>query len=364
MSPQLKPVSGEPKTAAREHRIFLLFLLFVGLYLTYRVVEPFFHPIVFAAVLSSFCAPLNRFLVRSFRGNRNLAAFCAVVVAGLVIVIPCLLFLSALVAEGVVTAERIQGWVNAGGPTDLVNHPFVVRAADWVRERLAIAPGLDLGQQLLSVSKTVGQALLNYGAGLLGNMVNLVTQFLIMFFVMFYLVRDGAEFIASLKDVSPLPEEQEDRILDRIESVSRSVLLGTLLTAVFQGIVGGIGLALVGIPGLFWGAIMGFTSLIPVVGTGLVWVPCAGYLAFTGHWKAALFLTAWCMVLVGLIDNVARPLLMRGAGGAGGLSPFFVFLSVMGGLQYFGLPGLLYGPLILGFAAVILYIYKEQYQSA
>jgi len=192
-------------------------------------------------------------------------------------------------------------------------------------------------------------------------LATLLSQFLIMFFVMFYLVRDGADLLKTLKVLSPLREDQEDRILARVRGVSRSVFLGSFVTAILQGIVGGIGLAIAGIPGLFWGAVMGFTSLIPVVGTALVWVPAAGYLVLAGHWKAAVFLILWSIVLVSSIDSFLKPFLMRGPGG---LSPFYVFLAVMGGLQYFGLPGLLYGPLVLGFAAVILYIYEEEFRPA
>jgi predicted PurR-regulated permease PerM len=150
-------------------------------------------------------------------------------------------------------------------------------------------------------------------------------------------------------------------MIERIRAVARSVLLGNLLTGLCQGLVGGIGLALVGLPGLFWGAVMVVASLIPIVGTALVWVPAAGYLLLAGRWKSALFLVGWSVLLVGSIDNFVRPFLM---GGAGGLSPFFVFLAIMGGLQYFGLAGVLYGPLVLAFAAVVLFIYKEEFRPS
>ena len=142
--------------------------------------------------------------------------------------------------------------------------------------------------------------------------------------------------------------------------MARSVFVGSFLTALCQGVAGGIGLALVGIPALFWGAVIGVASLIPLVGTALIWVPAAGYLFLVGRWGSAVFLLIWCGVLVGFIDNFLRPFLMRGGGG---LSPFYVFLAVMGGLEYFGLPGLLYGPLILTFAAAILYLYKEEFPT-
>ena len=133
--------------------------------------------------------------------------------------------------------------------------------------------------------------------------------------------------------------------------------------AVFKAataLAGGIGLAIVGIPGLFWGTVMGFSSLIPVIGTALVWGPAVIYLLLFGKWKAGIFLLVWSIVLVGSIDNFLRPFLMRDENN---LSPFYIFLAIIGGVQYFGLAGILYGPLILTFAMVMLYIYGVEYQD-
>jgi predicted PurR-regulated permease PerM len=217
---------------------------------------------------------------------------------------------------------------------------------------------LDLSQELLAYSKHAGEALLSQGAGLAANVVALAIDFFVMLFVLFYLVRDGRQLLASLTALTPLREDQDERIVSRIREMARSVFVGSFLTAVCQGVAGGVGLALVGIPGLFWGTVMGVVSLVPLVGTALVWVPAAGYLFLVGRWGSAVFLLVWCAVIVGSIDNFLRPFLMRGRSG---LSPLFVFLAVMGGLEYFGLPGLLYGPLILTFAAAILFLYKEEF---
>ena len=163
-----------------------------------------------------------------------------------------------------------------------------------------------------------------------------------------------------MRALSPLRDEQEERIIHIMKDVGRSVLLGSFLTALCQGLAGGIGLAIVGIPAFFWGSLMGFASLIPFVGMALIWVPAVGYLALMGRWKAALFLFLWCTLLVGMIDNFLRPFLMRGEGK---MSPFYVFLAIIGGVTYFGLPGILYGPLILAFARVMLFIYKVEYRG-
>ncbi len=157
-----------------------------------------------------------------------------------------------------------------------------------------------------------------------------------------------------------LLKEQEEKLLHDIRAVAKSVLLGTFLTALCQGLVGGIGLSLVGIPGLFWGTVMGFSSLIPIVGTALVWIPATVYLLLLGNWKSALFLALWSIFLSGSIDNILRPFLMRGEGR---MSPFYVFLAIIGGVQYFGLSGILYGPLILSFAMIMLYLYGVEYRG-
>ncbi len=166
--------------------------------------------------------------------------------------------------------------------------------------------------------------------------------------------------LSTLKFLCPLHEDQEDAILENLRSVSRSVLVGGLLVAALQGVVGGIGLALVGIPALFWGTVMGFASLVPVVGTGLVWLPACLYLAIMGEWKASLFLFGWSAVLVASIDSFLRPYFMRGGAG---MSTFFIFMSIIGGMNVFGMVGVLYGPVILSFAMVMLRLYSEEFSD-
>jgi predicted PurR-regulated permease PerM len=106
--------------------------------------------------------------------------------------------------------------------------------------------------------------------------------------------------------------------------------------------------------------VCGFSSLIPIVGTSLVWVPAVIYLVLLAKWKAALFLAIWSVVLLGSIDNFLRPFLMKGEGR---MSPFYIFLAIIGGVQYFGLLGILYGPLILSFAMIMLYMYGAEYRE-
>ena len=126
----------------------------------------------------------------------------------------------------------------------------------------------------------------------MGICSELSSRFFIMMFIIFFLLRDGAEMVEKIKYLAPLREDQEDRIIERIRAVARSALLGSFLVALGQGLSGGIGLSIVGIPGFFWGAMMGFTSLIPLIGTALIWVPAVIYLALLGKWKSMVFLVA------------------------------------------------------------------------
>jgi predicted PurR-regulated permease PerM len=147
-------------------------------------------------------------------------------------------------------------------------------------------------------------------------------------------------------------------LLKQFRIVSRSSLLGILGTAAAQGAVGGIGLAIAGLPGVFWGSVMAFTSLIPFIGTALVWVPSVAFLLLTGHTGAAIFLTLWSVLVVGTLDNFLRPVLMKGGSE---MSVLWMFFAVLGGLQLFGMPGLVYGPIVFGLCQVLLRLYQVEF---
>jgi predicted PurR-regulated permease PerM len=295
-------------------------------------------------------------------GRKNLAATMVVFVITFAIAIPVLLFASALVAQGVDSVNRINDWIRAGNLQHLIEDPKVLSSYHWVEDRFGFLElqKLDIPGNLMQISKDLGQFIISKGASFLGNAATLLTDFFIMMFIVFYLVRDGANMVERMRYYSPLQKKQEDKILQSARMVSRSVLMGSFLTALCQGIVGGIGLMIVGIPGLFWGTVMGFASLIPVVGTALIWGPAAIYLALLGKWTSFFFLIGWSILLVGSIDNFLRPFLMRGEAK---MSPFYIFLAILGGVQYFGLAGVLYGPLILSFVTIMFYIYGVEYHD-
>lgn len=344
------------------YRPFLLVVLFFSFYLTYLILHPFLDTLIMSIVISSLFYPLQTWLVKLYRGRQTLAALTIVFILTFVIAIPVFFFASTLIAQGVQTINQINDWIRAGNIQKLNQDPRVMEYLDWVQTRLSFLDlqKIDVASNIMALSKNFGQFVLSRVATILGNVASLVTHFFILVFICFYLVRDGEAMVEAGRSLSPLRKDQEDRLLSGIRVVARSVLMGAFATALCQGLVGGIGVAIIGLPGLFWGTVMGFTSFIPIVGTALVWVPMALYLVLLGTWKAALFLALWCIFLVGAIDNFVRPYLMQGQSN---LSPFYIFLSIIGGVQYFGLIGILYGPLILSFAMIMLYLYGTEYRE-
>lgn len=349
-----------PRPLVRGYRPFLLVMLFFSLYLSYVILRPFVDAIIFSIVLASLFQPLQNRLVYRYGAGKNVAALTIVFIITFVIAIPVFFLLSALIGQGIQSINQVTDWIRAGNLEKLTNDPRVLAASEWLESRF---PWLDMDKfdiqgSLLNISKTVGQFAFSKGALILQNVATMVMHFFIMIFVVFYLVRDGSDIIAHIRRLSPLKEDQEDRIFEGIRLVARSVLLGFLLTALTQGAVGAVGLAIVGIPPLFWGSVMAFASLIPIVGTAIIWVPAVIYLLLLGSHGAAVFLTLWCVLLVGSIDNFLKPILMRSGMN---MSTFYVFLAILGGVQIFGLPGILYGPLILSFSMIMLYIYGVEF---
>ncbi len=349
---------------ARERiaRAVLVAILLLVLWLGYRVVRSYLDPLVLAGVLAALLHPLFRWLRERLKGRASLAALITCLLVLLILLGPMALMGAALVRQGIGSLHAIQNWLGDGGLERMLRSGAAAR----VEQVLAsIFPGFDLGRfdlttTLAGTSSAAATWLLKTGGGLLGQAGIVLGKLVLMVFVLFYFLRDGEALLAGALHLLPLRASQEERLIRRFKAVSRSAILGAFGTAAAQGVAGGIGLAVVGIPGLFWGTVMALASLIPVVGTALVWVPATLYLLAVGSWGKAIFLALYCSVAVGSIDNLLRPMLMSGQAR---MSTLWLFLAILGGMDAFGLMGLIYGPLIFGLLAVLLYLYEEEFHD-
>lgn len=348
---------------------FLFFLLIIVLAASFHVLSAYWHTIIFAIVLAIVFSPAHRHILRLTGGRENTAALLSCLTLTLVVVLPLLFVFISLIMQGIESFNAIHAWINAGEYEKFIALPLVAKmwafASPYLPDMTKFFHQLGRGAQpinktILDVTSQLGTFLISQGGGLMGNLGAFIGKFFLMIFTFFFIIRDGKNIFHHLLHLIPLQTSDEDKIISKIKAVSSSVLLGTFLTAVAQGVVGGFAFWMTGLPGLFWGAMMAFAALIPFVGTALIWLPATGYLLIIGKWGAAIFMVSWCVIVVGLLDNLIRPLFMKGAAN---MSTLFIFFAILGGLNTFGLIGLLYGPLLFGLAMVLLYIYEIEFDQ-
>lgn len=343
------------------HWVLVIFLL-LALYASYLLIAPFIGPVVLAFVLSLLCFPVHQKIVRKLPDKPNLASTITCSLLVVVILVPATVVLMAIVQQSVTFAKQSYQWVEEGKAEALLQQPFIKNAIERLNDFLPVGDFSirDIIDRLTEFASGFSRELLDLSTKVVGDVTGIIVSFFLMLFVLFFLLRDHKKIIESLFWILPLARSQEEKLLTEANTVARSAVLGTFLTALAQGAAGGIGMAIVGMPGLFWGTMMVFASLIPLVGAALIWVPASLYLLLTGDWPWALFLALWGAILVGSIDNFLRPILMQGTSG---MSTLVLFLSLIGGLQLFGVIGLIYGPIIFALTHVLIKIYTIEFKD-
>ncbi len=342
--------------------VFFFAILLGGLYLAYRLLSPFLDALIVAVVFAAIFHPIY-IRLKSLLWNQPLLAASAMVLGITILVaIPMAIFVIGIIPQMRQSGAAVMTWVSEAH-LDQVLNSNLGNIFLWLEEH---APFLDLtitevNTYVTNGLKSMGQTTLSFSRSFVGLTLNFAFNFFLFLVAFFFFTKDGAAMVQRIKYLTPLREEQEERIIQTLQRISRAVLVGGFLIAAMQGVAGGVALYFVGVPALFWGTVMAFASLVPVVGTGLVWVPvCLYLLIIEGNTTNAVLLALWCGVVVTSIDTFLRPILMRDASG---LPILFLFLAILGGIQAFGVLGLLYGPLILTFAVVMLAIYGEEYED-
>ncbi|MEZ8987897.1 AI-2E family transporter [Vibrio breoganii] len=341
------------KNLKTEH-YFLIFWLKIAMLFCVALIFPFIHSLVIAFLLSLVAQPLHGKLTKKFGTNMSALVIC---IATTLLIWTPLVFTSLIISkQAFTTSHDIYQWTVSSGLQNVISADWSQTHLEWLNEyvlleRLTIQ---DINQHILTYSASISSKALQYGGTLLANLTNAVIAFLIMIFVLFFFLRDHERIITNIKTLVVLPEGQQQLLLTQTKDVSKTIIFGTLATALLQGFAGGVGMYAVGFQGLLWGAIISVASLIPILGTSIVLIPAILFLLLTQDYSGALLLTVWSLGVVGAIDNLVRPLLMRGAGH---MNTMMVLLSILGGVHIFGLIGLVYGPLIFTLAIVLFRLY-------
>ncbi len=361
-APETPDTPSTPQHSDKIFSYFMLFFLVVALILGFVLVEPFLHTIIISIVLAIIFSPLYARISARLGQRANLAACITVAIVVFALILPTVFLAWGLVTQGLDAMHGVTRWMDQTDASNFFRDHRMEPYLAWLREKM---PFLNIDEaaihaKLIKSSRDFAQSMLDTSATLVGNLAKLLLRFFLMVFLVFYFLREGRVMVLRLKFLAPLPTHQEDFIIDSLQRVARAVLFGSLFIAVLQGLVGALGLYIVGIQPLFWGTMMGLAALIPIIGTGLIWIPVAAYLYLFVNPSWATFFLLWNILIVTSIDTILRPLLMRKAAQ---VSPFYIFFAILGGIHVFGALGIFYGPLILSFLMVMLKIYSEEYSE-
>ncbi|MDQ6735466.1 MAG: AI-2E family transporter [Nitrospirota bacterium] len=334
------------------------------LYQLALIFAPFFTPILWALILVRLFDPLYQHLTRLLRGQGTLSAALSTLAVTFIAVLPVAYLAFLAVTETIHAYQAAMAWVQGGGlkrlPALVAGLPLIGNLSQELLGRFVLAYG-DLQGSLLEGGKAVSAVLLTGVSGLAKNTFDLITDFFIMLFTLFFLFRDGHRLYDTFYDAIPIEETHKAVIFDRLNHTMIAVVRGTLLTALAQGLAAGLAYWALDVPfPVFLGSLSALFSLLPFGGTALVWAPVATYLFWTAPlWKGIVMIVIG-VGLVGLMDNFLQPLLV---GSGADLPVLFLFFASIGGLAYFGFIGLFLGPILLGIAIAAFKIYRDTYQT-
>ena len=330
---------------AKLEAYFFTALLLITLVLVGFLFYPFLGSLALAVVLAALVAPFYS-KVHLHIKNESLAALFVTFIVTLAIILPAIGIFFLLLDE----VRTLTQQLTTQSLTQLPSILLILQ--EKLVEVLPVLGSINISELLLSSFQKFGQ---NLGS-IITSTTGLIFRFFIALIALFYFIKDGKRFLQEIVMLSPLEDSEDDAIVQKLNTVAHSLIRGTLVVATIQGLLTGLGFLIFGVPNpVLWGSLAAVSALVPTLGTGIILLPAIIYLFATGSVAAGIGLTAWGILVVGLLDNVLGPRLI---GGRSKIHPLFVLLSVLGGLAMFGISGFLLGPLLLGFLVALSEIYK------
>lgn len=321
-------------------------------YLVFRIFEPFLVPLGWACVFVVVFYPLHARLEKHL--GRTSAAAVSTLGVTLILIVPALLLMTVFVRDAIVAAPGIQHTVASG------QYPWINRAWEWVGRR---APGsVDLSTLVRQSVERMAQFLAEQLGTAVRNAAVFLFELFVTLFALFYFFRDAGSILGGIRRVLPFDEPHREKMIAEARDLIFASVTTSLVIASVQGLLGGTAFAVAGLSApVFWGVLMAFFSLLPVVGSWPIWLPAAIWLFATGRLGRGLVVVAICAGVGTTVDNVLRPLLI---GGRARLSGLLVFISVLGGISVFGMLGVVLGPIVVATVAGILDVYAQREKAA
>jgi predicted PurR-regulated permease PerM len=326
-------------------RVVFVLLLLLVLYYVFQILRPFLHALAWAAILAIASRPLFEWLSRRLK-RPGLAGVLTCVAITLLVIVPVIVVMILLAEQSVEAYNSLQSRINLRGMSRLE----VLRGTgpyQWVLGKMQSLgmPEPDLRATLVRAVRAISQFLVGNSSVIFSGLTHFVFNFFVTLIALYYFLLHGPKVAGGISRLAPLRPEHEELINRTFKDMTAATLQAGLLTALVQGAAGGIVFLMFGVASpLLWGAVMAVLSLVPLVGTALVWVPAGIFFLLTGAVARGVAFLAVCALVVGSIDNFVKPFFI---GRKTEINTLWLFLGVMGGIAYFGFLGFVLGPLLI-----------------
>lgn len=333
-------------------RIVAMVLAIIVIVLAFLIVRPFIVALLSAAALSYIFYPLYKFSLKKISNEtvsrKSLASGITCLIIILIVLVPTIITTSVMTYEirsgyrYIQENTSISGWGLPALPDNIIE---MIGGPEQVKNLI----GDITGQLFIWVQ------------GIIRGIPNIILNIFVTVFSTYYFLKHGRDIYEFFKNIIPLPKERYKQILERFDNLSRGMIMGQVVVGVAQGILAWAGFSIFGVPNpVLWGFLTSIISIIPLLGAVMVWLPLDLYLFakgyMTGNYYNAIALLFYGSLVVSTIDNLIKPKIV---GDRSKIHPIVILLGILGGIQLFGIPGILIGPLILTLLDLVLEIYRE-----
>lgn len=323
----------------------------VALILTVFIFKPFFSVLFVAIVLAVMAFPFYQWVLRRWNGHKNLSATVVTALVVVLILIPIMILTVLLIQQSIDILGRISSQPGIFGS---VTH-WVNIVDEFISQKFNVHINFERYANVQTLAEQSSVWFIEQFKFIFANTIEIILAVFLVILALFFFLRDGKEFVGNIMRLSPLKDEYDQKVLQKLGLAITSVIRGSLIVSVIKGVLSGIGFYLFGIPGaIVLGFIAVIMSLLPSVGTTLLFLPFVVYGFFTSGWLWATGLLIWAIIIVSLVDNLLGPIIMeRGMK----IHPMLIMFSLLGGLVAFGPVGFIVGPVVLSLLYALAEIY-------
>ena len=342
--------------------LWFFLICFVGsILLLGWLLLPFMAILVLGAVVAGLFYPLYRFILTNPKLKATWASLITCICIFFVLFVPIVFFVGSLAQQAFGLYQMAKNAVISEQINSLLTDTHILEKANtYLSHYHIVLTGDELKTATSEVVKFVAFYLYQQSKAIASNTLAFVVSFFLMLMVIYFLLKDGERLVAYIVDLSPLPSDQEHLLIDKFKQMAGAVLIGNGVGGFVQGVMGGLLFWVFGFQAaFFWGVIMGLLAFVPIIGIGIVLVPAAIYLFLKGRLAVSIFFIVFYLVLSVSVDNLFKPKLV---GKQVKIHPLLVFFSIIGGLNLFGILGIIYGPLIVTGFLTLADIYRANYQ--